>query len=82
MKRKFPAWLRSILYVLLFIGLTSWLLILDTPAVLAQENTVNYTLSDLRYRDFAHQDLHGTSFAGAEMQGANFQGANLSGTIL
>jgi uncharacterized protein YjbI with pentapeptide repeats len=82
MKRKFQAWLQSILFVLLLIGLTSWLLILDAPAVIAQENTVNYTLSDLRYRDFAHQDLHGTSFAGAEMQGANFQGANLSGTIL
>lgn len=50
--------------------------------VWAQQNTVDYTLTDLQYRDFSHQNLEGTSFAGAEMRGANFQGANLKGTIL
>ncbi|MFB2768907.1 pentapeptide repeat-containing protein [Pelatocladus sp. BLCC-F211] len=82
MKRYFTAWLQFVLCVVLFICFTGLLSILNTPAVIAQENMVNYTLSDLRNRDFAHQDLHGTSFAGAEMQRANFQGANLSGTIL
>ena len=53
----------------------------STPAG-AQENTVDYTLTDLQYRDFAHKDLEGTSFAGAEVRGANFAGANLRGTIL
>ncbi|WP_293089045.1 pentapeptide repeat-containing protein [Okeania sp. SIO3B5] len=48
----------------------------------AQENTVNYTLTDLKYRDFSHKDLHGTSFAGAVMWGANFQGANMQQTII
>jgi uncharacterized protein YjbI with pentapeptide repeats len=47
-----------------------------------RDNTVDYTLADLRNRDFSGQDLSGTSFAGAEMQEANFQGADLSGTIL
>ncbi|MGD1702049.1 pentapeptide repeat-containing protein [Dapis sp. BLCC M229] len=48
----------------------------------AQENTVNYTLTNLNDRDFSYQDLHGTSFAGATMWGANFQGANLQSTII
>ncbi|MDC0833687.1 pentapeptide repeat-containing protein [Geitlerinema sp. CS-897] len=48
----------------------------------ARDNTVDYTLTDLRYRDFARADLEGTSFAGANMKGANFQEANLHGTIL
>ncbi len=48
----------------------------------AQENTVNYTLTNLDYRDFSDKDLEGASFAGAEMRGANFQGANLQRTII
>lgn len=82
MKRKVTAWLRSLLSVFLLVCLVGCLLTLNAPPVWAQDNTVNYTLADLRNRDFSNQDLHGTSFAGAEMQGANFQGANLSGTIL
>ncbi|MEB3211016.1 MAG: pentapeptide repeat-containing protein [Leptolyngbyaceae bacterium] len=52
------------------------------PPALAQDSKVNYTLTDLTYRDFAGKDLSGTSFAAAEMRGANFEGANLQGTIL
>ena len=48
----------------------------------AQDSKVNYTLTDLQFRDFSGKDLSGTSFAAAEMRGANFEGANLSGTIL
>jgi uncharacterized protein YjbI with pentapeptide repeats len=51
------------------------------PAV-AQANTVDYTLTNLSFRDFSHQDLSGTSFAAAEMREANFEGADLSQTIL
>jgi uncharacterized protein YjbI with pentapeptide repeats len=50
--------------------------------VLAQENTVDYTLTDLSFRDFSGQQLSGTSFAAAEMREANFAGADLSRTIL
>jgi hypothetical protein len=68
--------------ILILLWLTgAWLIVGIHPAK-AQDNTVNYTLSDLRYRDFSHLDLEGTSFAGAEMQGANFLGANLKGSIL
>jgi len=49
---------------------------------LAQENMVDYTLTDLSYRDFSGQHLAGTSFAAAEMREANFQAADLSQTIL
>jgi len=49
---------------------------------LAQENTVDYTHTDLSYRDFSGQYLAGTSFAAAEMREANFQAADLSQTIL
>lgn len=49
---------------------------------LAQENHVNYTLTDLQGQDMSHTDFSGTSFAGAIMRGTNFEGSNLSGTIL
>lgn len=53
------------------------------PALaLAQENTVDYTLTDLSFRDFSGQYLAGTSFAAAEMREANFNAADLSQTIL
>ncbi len=82
MKQKVTVWLRSLLSIFFVVSLAGSLLALSAIPVWAQDNTVNYTLADLRNRDFSHQDLHGTSFAGAQMQGANFQGANLSGTIL
>ncbi|WP_414585067.1 pentapeptide repeat-containing protein [Scytonema sp. PCC 10023] len=82
MMQKVKTWLHSICGALLLLWLTLGWLLVNTPAVLAQENTVNYTLADLRYQDFSNKDLHGTSFAGANMQEANFQGANLSGTII
>lgn len=53
----------------------------STPA-LAQENHVNYTLTDLQGQDMSHTNFSGTSFAGAIMRGTNFEGSNLSGTIL
>ena len=63
-----------------------WMLLLGLwapmPAAQAQDKTVDYTLTNLNYRDFSHKDLEGTSFAGAEMREANFAGANLRGTIL
>lgn len=57
-----------------------WLM--PSDSVSAQERTVNYTLTDLQYRDFANANLEGTSLAGAEMRGADFHGANLRGTII
>lgn len=51
-------------------------------AAQAQENTVDYTLTDLSFRDFSHTNLSGTSFAAAEMRQANFEGSDLSQTIL
>lgn len=53
-----------------------------TPSALAQDSAVNYTLTDLKFRDFSGKDVSGTSFAAAEARGANFEGADLSGTIL
>ena len=69
----------ALLVVLLVVGMAG---VLDVHSTLAQEKTVNYTLTNLRYRDFSNQNLAGTSFAGALMEGANFRGANLEGTIL
>ena len=63
-------------------GLLVLSLVVYLPTALAQDNKVNYTLTELHYRDFSNQDLSGTSFAGADMRGANFSGANLSNTIL
>lgn len=54
---------------------------LPTPA-LAQQNQVNYTLSDLSNRDFSGGDLSGTSLAGATLRQTNLAKANLTSTIL
>lgn len=74
-------WLRGFTVVgvilMLIIG-WNW----QASAALAQDNKVNYTLTDLKFRDFAGADLEGTSLAGAEMRGTNFENANLRGTIL
>jgi uncharacterized protein YjbI with pentapeptide repeats len=82
MKQKIKTWLQTTFSVLFVLLLTSCWLLLKTPAVLAQDHTVNYTYAELQYHDFSHKDLHGASFAGANMQEANFQGADLSTTII
>ncbi|MGB3491621.1 MAG: pentapeptide repeat-containing protein [Elainellaceae cyanobacterium] len=65
---------------LLVVGLVLWGGTSDVA--LAQDQVVNYTLTDLQFRDFSGENLAGTSFAGAEMRGANFEDANLRATIL
>lgn len=74
--------LRYLVGILILLGMTVLGVIREVHPTWAQDNTVNYTLTQLRYRDFSHKDLSGTSFAGGDMQEANFQGANLQGTIL
>ena len=66
------------------VGLTcGWLLLGERPAWGDEgANRVNYTLTNLRNRDFAGQNLQGSSLAGAEAQQADFHGANLAQTIL
>lgn len=62
------------------------LLFRTTPAYGAQdwqkEDTVDYTLSELRKSDFSNQDVSGTSFAGADLQDSNLEKTNLEGSIL
>lgn len=81
MQRTNPAWLQQIAKVLIFLWLIGSWLFLAAPAR-AQDNTVNYTLTELQHRDFSNKNLEGTSFAEADMQETNFRGANLKGTIL
>ncbi|MEA5419456.1 pentapeptide repeat-containing protein [Spirulina sp. CCNP1310] len=74
---------RWILWAIALVILTGgWLLLGERPAWAAEANRVNYTLTDLRDRNFAGQNLQGSSLAGAEAQRADFQGANLAQTIL
>ena len=47
-----------------------------------KENTVDYTLTELRKSDFSGMDVSGTSFAGADLQESNFEQVNLEGSIL
>ncbi len=81
-KFKLKCKFKSIFNIFFLLVLTISFCLLSVPISFAEEGQVNYTLTDLKYRDFSHQNLEGTSFAGAEMLGANFQDANLSGTIL
>ncbi len=53
-----------------------------TPAAWAQDNAVDYTLTNQAGVDFSGKDLSGTSFAAADARDANFEGADMSGTIL
>ena len=48
----------------------------------AQENTVDYTYTNVSHRDFSHLNLSGTSFAAATARETNFEGSDLSQTIL
>jgi uncharacterized protein YjbI with pentapeptide repeats len=58
-----------------------WVLFSATPA-LAQDSAVNYTYSEVRGKDFSHQDLAGAVFAAADARGANFEGSDVSNSIL
>ncbi len=62
-------------------GLMLALFLCVTPA-LAQDNTVDYTLTNQAGADFSGKNLSGTSFAAADARDANFEGADMSGTIL
>lgn len=80
-QRKVMDWGRVLVFPILLV-LAVWGLVGTVPAAWAQDNKVNYTLTELHDRDFSGKDLEGTSFAGADMRRANFRGANLSHTIL
>ena len=69
---------RNILLWLLVLGLT----LSGTTSVLAQDNMVDYTLTNQAGEDFSGKNLSGTSFAAADVRDANFEGADMSGTIL
>lgn len=69
-------------FVVLMLAIACLIWACPIPVALAQDSTVDYTLTDLSFRDFSGQQLTGTSFAAAEMREANFQGADLSRTIL
>ncbi|GAA6615919.1 pentapeptide repeat-containing protein [Scytonema sp. NUACC26] len=80
--RQVKTWLKFVVGVLLLLLLTGCWLLLDISPAMAQENTVNYTLADLRYQDFSNKNLEGTSLAGANMQETKFRGTNMRGTIM
>ena len=71
----------------LLVGLLAGLLVVGfaVPTVWADganDNAVDYTLTNQAGKDFSGKDLSGTSFAAADARDANFEGADMSGTIL
>ena len=58
------------------------LLLWTAEPALAQDNSVDYTLTNQAGADFSGQDLSGTSFAAADVRHSNFSGSDLSKTIL
>ena len=82
MKRRNKNRVEKILSIFVFLLLGLNLLILAPQKAIAQETQLNYTLSELRNRDFSEQNLQGASFAGADVRGSSFKGANLKKTIL
>ena len=67
---------------LMLVALTIGLTIGVCSPAFAQDNTVDYTLTNQAGADFSGKDLSGTSFAAADVRDANFAGADMSGTIL
>ncbi len=76
--KKILVGLLGLILILLLAGI---FVLLDARPVLAQTKTINYTNTDLRDRDFSHQDLVGAVFAAAEMRRANFEGSNLENAM-
>lgn len=66
-----------------WLGLLAIGLIISSPGMaIAQDNMVDYTLTNQAGKDFSGKNLSGTSFAAADVRDANFEGADMSGTIL
>lgn len=78
----FKIFLRLLLKLVLALALAWLWVILSATPVRAQDNTINYSSTNLTNRDFSHADLKGGVFVAAEMRGANFQEANLTNAIL
>jgi uncharacterized protein YjbI with pentapeptide repeats len=57
-----------------------WVILCATPAY-AQDNTINYSNTNLTNRDFSNSNLAGSVFVAAEMRGADFQGSDLTNAI-
>ncbi len=74
----------DVLKTSLLVGLSvfAMILCLATPTAWAQDNAVDYTLTNQAGKDFSGKNLSGTSFAAADARDANFEGADMSGTIL
>nr|WP_173362892.1 pentapeptide repeat-containing protein [Gloeothece verrucosa] len=68
--------------LLLVIGLALLWVLWDARPALAQDNTVNYTYSQLANQDFSEKNLRGAVFAAADMRGASFENSDLSYAIL
>ena len=73
--------LRLVLSLLIFLVASAGTLGGASP-VIAQENSVNYTYSELRNQDLSHRDFSGGVFAAADVRGSNFEGSDLSNSIL
>ncbi|WP_036477549.1 pentapeptide repeat-containing protein [Myxosarcina sp. GI1] len=74
--------IRYLLSLLLVVAIAIIWLLLDARPALAQENTVNYTYSEIRHRDFSHKYLVGAVFAAADARGSTFEGSDVSNSIL
>ena len=72
---------RLILSLAIFLVASTWTLLGARP-VIAQENTVDYTYSELRNQDLSHRDFSDGVFAAADVRGSNFEGSDLSHSIL
>lgn len=72
---------RLLSFLLIIAIAIAWVLFAATPAI-AQENTVNYTYSEIREQDFSHKNLVGGVFAAADARGASFEGSDVSNSIL
>ncbi|ELS01278.1 putative low-complexity protein [Xenococcus sp. PCC 7305] len=69
------------LTLMLFLVVSIGTLGIAKPAI-AQDNSVNYTYSELRNEDLSHRDFSGGVFAAADVRGSNFEGSDLSNSIL
>lgn len=72
----------SLFNLLAVVGVALVLVISLAKPAIAQDNSVNYTYSEIHDQDLSNLDLKGASFAAADVRNSNFSGSDLSKTIL
>lgn len=77
---RFLSFIIALIIAVFYLLIHSYPAFAQTPEELAEK--VNYTLTDIKNRDFSGKNLSRAVFAGADMRDCNFEGADLTFAIM